>query len=191
MKQLKLISNEKNEFIFDSGGIVQTEVTLVMTNPNRNAKMILHHGSVINFISVHSSIIRVVTTDGTSCDTPILCDELVILTDSIFEGTLSMKSNRIITRGETDIKRLNLRNDAAFSLNPGTVQSFHDYRYYDTGRTMLYAEFCDYVDHLESLNFKKTPTLYGIRALHEFSRYMVLLDNKKTVNLQIGFDNIA
>lgn len=191
MKQLKLISNEKNEFIFDSGGIVQTEVTLVMTNPNRDAKMILHHGSVINFISVHSSIIRVVTTDGTSCDTPILCDELVILTDSIFEGTLSMKSNRIITRGETDIKRLNLRNDAAFSLNPGTVQSFHDYRYYDTGRTMLYAEFCDYVDHLESLNFKKTPTLYGIRALHEFRRYMVLLDNKKTVNLQIGFDNIA
>lgn len=191
MKQLKLISNEKNEFIFDSGGIVQTEVTLVMTNPNRNAKMILHHGSVINFISVHSSIIRVVTTDGTICDTPILCDELVILTDSIFEGTLSMKSNRIITRGETDIKRLNLRNDAAFSLNSGTVQSFHDYRYYDTGQTMLYAEFCDYVNHLESLNFKETPTLYGIRFLHEFSRYMLLLSNKQTVNLQIGFDNIA
>lgn len=188
MKQLKLISNEKNEFVFDYGEIVQTEVTLVMTIPNRDAKMILHNS---NYFGIKSSIIKVVTTDGTSCDTPILCDELVILNNSIFNGTLSMKSNRIITRDETDIKRLNLRNDAAFSLNPGTVQSFHDYRYYDMGRTMLYAEFCDYVDHLESLNFKKTPTLYGIRALHEFSRYMVLLDNKKAVNLQIGFDNIA
>lgn len=188
MKQLKLISNEKNEFVFDYGEIVQTEVTLVMTIPNRDAKMILHNS---NYFGIKSSIIKVVTTDGTSCDTPILCDELVILTDSTFEGTFSMKSNRIITRGETDIKRLNLRNDAAFSLNPGTVQSFHDYRYYDTGRTMLYAEFCDYVDHLESLNFKKTPTLCGIRALHEFNRYMVLLGNKKTVNLQIDFDNIT
>lgn len=193
MKQLKLISNEKNEFVFNYGGIVQTEVTLVMTNPNHYAKMILHNEKNLNsnYFGFRSSIIKVVTTEGTSCDTQILCDELVILTDSIFEGTLSMKSNRIMTRGETDIKRLNLRNDATFSLNPGTVQSFHDYRYYDTERTMLYTEFCDYVDHLESLNFKKTPTLYGIRALHEFSRYMVLLDNKKAVNLQIGFDNIA
>ena len=86
MKQLKLISNEKNEFIFDSGGIVQTEVTLVMTNPNRDAKMILHHGSVINFISVQK--------DGSHYDSTIYFygKGEVTIKNSKIEGSLGFTS---------------------------------------------------------------------------------------------------
>lgn len=90
MKQLKLISKEKNEFVLDYGEIVQTEVTLVMTIPNRDAKMILHNS---NYFGIKSSTAKRYTLEANEFGQAFLSTDLFGDSDIVRNKTIWVRKS--------------------------------------------------------------------------------------------------
>ena len=61
MKKLTLTSDEENIFFLDSKRIVDTELTLVVSEPNNDADIEIDYG---HDLIIESSVIRIVTEDG-------------------------------------------------------------------------------------------------------------------------------
>ena len=183
-KKLKLTSDKDNKFVFENGWILNTEVTLVVSNPNKPATVILNG----EFFDIRYSKIRVVKADGSPCNTPICVERFIGLIGSEFDGTLSI-SNRIFIKEESRVKRLDAHENCYLAIEPGTVESFHDYRCLDSHIEFSYAEFVDYVNKLDSMGFKEVPVFY--HSEHEYSEYvrklnknMRLLEQKQKVRLR-------
>lgn len=185
-KKLKLTSNKNNEFVFENGWIQNTEVTLVVSNPNKPATVILNG----EFFDIRYSKFRVVTADGSPCNTLICVERFIGLIGSEFDGTLSV-SNRIFIREESRVKRLDAHENCSLTIEPGAVESFHDYRCLDSHIELSYAEFVDYVNKLDSMEFKEIPVLYHNEyPFSEYdrmlNRFMRLLEQKQKVRLRFG-----
>ena len=186
-KKLKLTSDKDNKFVFENGWILNTEVTLVVSNPDKPATVILYG----EFFDIRYSKFRVVTADGSPCDTPICVERFIGLIGSEFNGTLSV-SNRIFIREESRVKRLDAHENCSLTIEPGTVESFHDYRCLDSHMNFSsYAEFVNYVKIIDSMKFKEVPVLYhNEQPFSEYyrmlNRYMRLLEQKQKVRLRFG-----
>ena len=186
-KKLKLTSDKDNKFVFENGWIQNTEVTLVVSNPDKPATAILYG----EFFDIRYSKFRVVTADGSPCNTPICVEQFIGLIDSEFDGTLSV-SNRIFIREESRVKRLDAHENCSLTIEPGTVESFHDYRCLDSHMNFSsYAEFVNYVNLINSMKFKEVPILYhNEQPFSEYhrmlNRFMRLLEQKQKVHLRFG-----
>lgn len=185
-KKLKLTSDKGNKFVFENGWILNTEVTLIISNPNKPATAILYG----EFFDIRYSKFRVVTADGSPCDTPICVERFIGLIGSEFDGTLSV-SNRIFIREESRVRRLDAHENCSLTIEPETVESFRDYRCLDSHIEFSYAEFVDYVNKLDSMGFKEVPVLYhNEQPFSEYdrmlNRYMRLLEQKQKVRLKFG-----
>lgn len=130
------------------------------------------------------------TADGSPCNTPICVERFIGLIGSEFDGTLSV-SNRIFIKEESRVRRLDAHENCSLTIEPGTVESFHDYRCLDSHIELSYAEFVDYVNKLDSMGFKEVPVFY--HSEHEYSEYvrklnknMRLLKQKQKVRLRFG-----
>lgn len=186
LKKLKLTSDKDNKFVFENGWIQNTEVTLIVSNPNKPATVILNG----EFFDIRYSKFRVVKADGSPCDTPICVERFIGLIGSEFDGTLSV-SNRIFIREKSRVKRLDAHENCSLTIEPGTVESFHDYRCLDSHIELSYAEFVDYVNKLDSMGFKEVPVLYhNEQPFSEYdrmlNRFMQLLEQKQKVRLRFG-----
>lgn len=185
-KKLKLTSDKDNKFVFENGWIQNTEVTLIVSNPDKPATVILNG----EFFDIRYSKFRVVTADGSPCNTPICVERFIGLISSEFDGTLSV-SNRIFIREESRVKRLDAHENCSLTIEPGTVELFHDYRCLDSHIEFSYAEFIDYVNKLDSMEFKEVPVLYHNELPfseydRRLNRYMRLLEQKQKVRLRFG-----
>lgn len=185
-KKLKLTSDKDNKFVFENGWIQNTEVTLIVSNPDKPATAILYG----EFFDIRYSKFRVVTADGSPCNTPICVERFIGLIGSEFDGTLSV-SNRIFIKEESKVRRLDAHENCSLTIEPGTVESFHDYRCLDSHIELSYAEFVDYVNKLDSIKFKEVPVLYHNELpFSEYdrmlNRYMRLLEQKQKVRLRFG-----
>ena len=185
-KKLKLTSDKDNKFVFENRWIQNTEVTLIVSNPDKPATVILNG----EFFDIRYSKFRVVKADGSPCNTPICVERFIGLIGSEFDGTLSV-SNRIFIREESRVKRLDVHENCSLTIEPGTVESFHDYRCLDSHIELSYAEFVDYVNKLDSMGFKEVPVLYhNEQPFSEYdrmlNRYMRLLEQKQKVRLRFG-----
>ena len=185
-KKLKLTSDKDNKFVFENGWIQNTEVTLIVSNPDKPATVILYG----EFFDIRYSKFRVVTADGSPCDTPICVERFIGLIGSEFDGTLSV-SNRIFIREESRVRRLDAHENCSLTIEPGTVESFRDYRCLDSHIEFSYAEFVDYVNKLDSMGFKEVPVLYHNKLPfseydRRLNRYMRLLEQKQKVRLRFG-----
>lgn len=185
-KKLKLTSDKDNKFVFENGWILNTEVTLIVSNPDKPVTAILYG----EFFDIRYSKIKVVTADGSPCDTPICVERFIGLIGSEFDGTLSV-SNRIFIKEESRVRRLDAHENCSLTIEPGTVESFHDYRCLDSHIELSYAEFVDYVNKLDSMGFKEVPVLYhNEQPFSEYdrmlNRYMRLLEQKQKVRLRFG-----
>ena len=183
-KKLKLTSDKDNEFVFENGWIQNTEVTLVVSNPDKPATVILNG----EFFDIRYSKIKVVTASGSPCAIPICVERFIGLIGSEFDGTLSV-SNRIFIREESRVRRLDAHENCSLTIEPGTVESFHDYRCLDSRIEFSYAEFVDYVNKLDSMGFKEVPVLYhNEQPFSEYdrmlNRFMRLLEQKQKVRLR-------
>ena len=186
LKKLKLTSDKDNKFVFENGWIQNTEVTLIVSNPNKPATVILNG----EFFDIRYSKFRVVTADGSPCNTPICVERFIGLIGSEFDGTLSV-SNRIFIREESRVRRLDAHENCSLTIDPGTVESFHDYRCLDSHIEFSYAEFVDYVNKLDSMKFKEVPILYHNEyPFSEYdrmlNRFIRLLEQKQKVRLRFG-----
>ena len=193
-KKLKLTSDKDNRFVFDNGWILNTEITLVVSNPDKPATVVILNNELFD---IRYSKIKIVKADGSPCNTPICIERFIGLIGSEFDGTLSV-SNRIFIREESRVKRLDAHENCSLTIEPGTVESFHDYRCLNSHIEFSYAEFVDYVNKLDSMKFKEVPVLYHNE--HPFSdydrrlnRYMRLLEQKQKVRLRFGtrIDNMT
>lgn len=185
-KKLKLTSDKDNKFVFENGWIQNTEVTLIVSNPDKPATVILNG----EFFDIRYSKFRVVKADGSPCNTPICVERFIGLIGSEFDGTLSV-SNRIFIREESRVKRLDVHENCSLAIEPGTVESFRDYRCLDSHIEFSYAEFVDYVTKLDSMGFKEVPVLYhNEQPFSEYdrmlNRFMRLLGQKQKVRLRFG-----
>ena len=186
-KKLKLTSDKDNKFVFENGWIQNTEVTLIVSNPDKPATAILYG----EFFDIRCSKFRVVTADGSPCDTPICVERFIGLIGSEFDGTLSV-SNRIFIREESRVRRLDAHENCSLTIEPGTVESFYDYRCLDSHMNFSsYAEFVNYVKIIDSMGFKEVPVLYhNEQPFSEYdrmlNRYMRLLEQKQKVRLRFG-----
>ena len=187
LKKLKLTSDKDNKFVFENGWIQNTEVTLIVSNPDKPATAILYG----EFFDIRYSKFRVVKADGSPCNAPICVERFIGLIGSEFDGTLSV-SNRIFIREESRVKRLDVHENCSLTIEPGTVESFHDYRCLDSHMNFSsYAEFVDYVNKLDSMKFKEVPVLYhNEQPFSEYhrmlNRFMRLLEQKQKVRLRFG-----
>ena len=186
LKKLKLTSDKDNKFIFENRWIQNTEVTLIVSNPDKPATAILYG----EFFDIRYSKIKIVKADGSPCDTPICVERFIGLIGSEFDGTLSV-SNRIFIREESRVRRLDAHENCSLTIEPGTVKSFHDYRCLDSHIEFSYAEFVDYVTKLDSMGFKEVPVLYhNEQPFSEYdrmlNRFMRLLEQKQKVRLRFG-----
>lgn len=186
LKKLKLTSDKDNKFVFENRWIQNTEVTLIVSNPDKPANVILNG----EFFDIRYSKFRVVTADGSPCNTPICVERFIGLISSEFDGTLSV-SNRALITEESRVRRLDAHENCSLTIEPGTVESFHDYRCLDSHIEFSYAEFVDYVNKLDSMGFKEVPVFY--HSEHEYSEYvrklnknMRLLEQKQKVRLRFG-----
>ena len=186
-KKLKLTSDKDNKFVFENGWILNTEVTLIVSNPDKPATVILNG----EFFDIRYSKFRVVTADGSPCNTPICVERFIGLIGSEFDGTLSI-SNRIFIGEESRVRRLDAHENCSLTIEPGTVESFRDYRCLDSHMNFSsYAEFVDYVNKLDSMGFKEVPVLYhNEQPFSEYdrmlNRFMRLLEQKQKVRLRFG-----
>lgn len=185
-KKLKLTSDKDNKFVFENGWILNTEVTLIVSNPDKPATAILYG----EFFDIRYSKFKVVKADGSPCDTPICVERFIGLIGSEFDGTLSV-SNRIFIREESRVRRLDAHENCSLTIEPGTVESFRDYRCLDSHIEFSYAEFVDYVNKLDSMEFKEVPVLYhNEQPFSEYdrmlNRYVRLLGQKQKVRLRFG-----
>jgi len=186
LKKLKLTSDKDNKFVFENRWIQNTDVTLIVSNPDKPATAILNG----EFFDIRYSKFRVVTADDSPCDTPICVERFIGLIGSEFDGTLSV-SNRIFIREESRVKRLDAHENCYLTIEPGTVELFHDYRCLDSHIEFSYAEFVDYVNKLDSIEFKEVPILYhNEQPFSEYdrmlNRFMRLLEQKQKVRLRFG-----
>lgn len=186
-KKLKLTSDKDNRFVFENRWIQNTEVTLIVSNPDKPATVILNG----EFFDIRYSKFRVVTADGSPCNTPICVERFIGLIGSEFDGTLSV-SNKIFIQEESRVKRLDAHENCSLTIEPGTVESFRDYRCLDSHMNFSsYAEFVDYVNKLDSMGFKEVPVLYhNEQPFSEYdrmlNRFMRLLEQKQKVRLRFG-----
>lgn len=185
-KKLKLTSDKDNKFVFENKWIQNTEVTLIVSNPDKPATVILNG----EFFDIRYSKFRVVKADGSPCNTPICVERFIGLIGSEFDGTLSV-SNRIFIREESRVRRLDAHENCSLTIEPGTVELFHDYRCLDSHIEFSYAEFIDYVNKLDSMEFKEVPVLYhNEQPFSEYdrmlNRFMRLLEQKQKVRLRFG-----
>ena len=185
-KKLKLTSDKDNKFVFENRWIQNTEVTLIVSNQDKPATVILNG----EFFDIRYSKFRVVKADGSPCNTPICVERFIGLIGSEFDGTLSV-SNRIFIREESRVKRLDAHENCSLTIEPGTVELFHDYRCLDSHIEFSYAEFVDYVNKLDSMGFKEVPVLYhNEQPFSEYdrmlNRFMRLLGQKQKVRLRFG-----
>ena len=67
MKKLTLTSDEENIFFLDSKRIVDTELTLVVSEPNNDADIEIDYG---HDLIIESSIIKIVTFRGVTFFSP-------------------------------------------------------------------------------------------------------------------------
>ena len=87
------------------------------------------------------------------------------------------------------MRRLDAHENCSLTIEPGTVESFHDYRCLDSRIEFSYAEFVDYVNKLDSMGFKEVPVLYhNEQPFSEYdrmlNRFMRLLEQKQKVRLR-------
>lgn len=186
LKKLKLTSDKDNKFVFENGWIQNTEVTLIVSNPDKPATAILYG----EFFDIRYSKIKVVKADGSPCAIPICVERFIGLIGSEFDGTLSV-SNRIFITEESRVRRLDAHENCSLTIEPGTVESFRDYRCLDSHIEFSYAEFADYVNKLDSMEFKEVPVLYHNEQPFSkydrmLNRFMRLLEQKQKVRLRFG-----
>ena len=101
--QTIVVRSTNNEFKFESGKIVDTKLVLIVSDPDRGARVTLSHGDYFDF---RSSTIEVATEDGMPCDTPINFFSFIAMTNSSFKGTLST-FREIVLKSNSTINRLN------------------------------------------------------------------------------------
>lgn len=184
--ETKILKSDKdNEFIFHSGMIVDTELTLVIFDPSKRANVLSLIDGAFDFVS---TTIKVVTEDGSPCDVPVNFDNPISMTDSKFEGTLSI-FNSLTLRDESTIKRLDARFCSEIIINSGdSIQSFHDYRYSDCHLPLSYGKFVNYATVIEGIENIKVPVLHCRESYRTLNRYMQKLKAKQSVRLHLDFD---
>lgn len=92
MKKLTLTSDEENIFFLDSKRIVDTELTLVVSNPDDDADIEIGYSR--NLI-IESSVIRIVTEDGSTHDYPIYFNGGALVTNSEIEGAIQFETGYV------------------------------------------------------------------------------------------------
>ena len=89
MKKLTLISDEENIFFLDSKRIIDTELTLVVSDPTYDADIEIDYG---HDLIIESSIIRIVTEDGSLHRPLIYFNGGASITNSEFEGGIQFQT---------------------------------------------------------------------------------------------------
>jgi len=91
MKKLTLTSSEENIFAFNSKRIIDTELTLVVSDPTYDAEIELDFGDTLE---IESSVIKAVTKDGSHYDSTIYFygKGEVTIKNSKIEGSLGFTS---------------------------------------------------------------------------------------------------
>lgn len=85
MKKLTLTSNEEDTFILDSRRIINTELTLIVSNPNHDTFIELIFGQSLD---IKSSVIKIVKKDGSLYRSPIYFDGDASITNSEIKGAI-------------------------------------------------------------------------------------------------------
>lgn len=178
--QTMVIRSTDNEFKFESGKIVDTKLVLIVSDPDRGARVTLSHGDYFDF---RSSVIEVVTEDGMPCDTPIMFFSFIAMTNSSFKGTLST-FKEIVLKSNSTINRLNAHGGAVITTKSGTIRHFHDYRYSEGN--FPYEDFIKYVDGIKSLNIEETPVLHHQDSYHMLHEHLRRLRKERDVRIEIN-----
>lgn len=181
--QTMVIRSTDNEFKFESGKIVDTKLVLIVSDPDRGARVTLSHGDYFDF---RSSTIEVATEDGRSCDTPIMFFSFIAMTNSSFKGTLST-FKEIVLKSNSTVNRLNAHGGAVITTKSGTIRHFHDYRYSEGN--FPYEDFIKYVDRIKALNIEETPVLHHQDSYHMLHEHLRRLRKERDVRLEINPDS--
>ena len=181
--QTMVIRSTNNEFKFESGKIVDTKLVLIVSDPDRSARVTLSHGDYFDF---RSSTIEVATEDGMPCDTPINFFSFIAMTNSNFKGTLST-FREIVLKSNSTINRLNAHGGAVITTKSGTIRRFHDYRY--SASNFSYEDFVKYVDRIKTLNIEETPVLHHQESYHMLNEHLRRLRKERDVRLEINPDS--
>ena len=181
--QTMVVRSTDNEFKFESGKIVDTKLVLIVSDPDRGARVTLSHGDYFDF---RSSVIEVVTEDGMPCDTPIMFFSFIAMTNSSFKGTLST-FKEIVLKSNSTVNRLNAHGGAVITTKSGTIRHFHDYRYSEGN--FPYEDFIKYVDRIKALNIEETPVLHHQDSYHMLNEHLRRLRKERDVRLEINPDS--
>jgi len=181
--QTVIIRSTDNEFKFESGKIVDTKLVLIVSDPDRDARVTLSHDDYFDF---RSSTIEVATEDGMPCDTPINFFSFIAMTNSSFKGTLST-FREIVLKSNSTINRLNAHGGAVITTKSGTIRRFHDYRY--SASNFSYEDFVKYVDRIKTLNIEETPVLHHQDSYHMLNEHLKRLQKERDVRLKINPDS--
>ena len=148
-----IIRSTDNEFKFESGKIVDTKLVLIVSDPDRGARVTLSHGDYFDF---RSSTIEVATEDGMPCDTPIMFFSFIAMTNSSFKGTLST-FREIVIKNNSTVNRINAHGGAVITTKSGTIRRFHDYRY--SASNFSYEDFVKYVDRIKTVMLSRNTLM--------------------------------
>lgn len=181
--QTIVIRSTDNEFKFESGKIVDTKLVLIVSDPDRGARITLSHDDYFDF---RSSTIEVATEDGRSCDTPIMFFSFIAMTNSSFKGTLST-FREIVLKSNSTVNRLNAHGGAVITTKSGTIRHFHDYRYSESN--FSYEDFIKYVDGIKTLNIEETPVIHLQDSYHMLNEHLRRLRKERDVRLEINPDS--
>ena len=181
--QTMIVKSTDNEFKFESGKIVDTKLVLIVSDPDRGARVTLSHDDYFDF---RSSTIEVATEDGRSSDTPITFFSFIAMTNSSFKGTLST-FREIVLKSNSTVNRLNAHGDAVITTKSGTIRHFHDYRY--SASNFSYEDFVKYVDRIKTLNIEETPVLHHQDSYHMLNEHLRRLRKERDVRLEINPDS--
>lgn len=181
--QTMVIRSTDNEFKFKSGKIVDTKLVLIVSDPDRGARVTLSHDDYFDF---RSSTIEVATEDGRSSDTPIMFFSFIAMTNSNFKGTLST-FKEIVLKSNSTVNRLNAHGDAVITTKSGTIRRFHDYRY--SASNFSYEDFVKYVDRIKTLNIEETPVIHLQDSYHMLHEHLRRLRKERDVRLEINPDS--
>lgn len=181
--QTMVIRSTDNEFKFESGKIVDTKLVLIVSEPDRGARVTLSHDDYFDF---RSSTIEVATEDGMPCDTPINFFSFIAMTNSNFKGTLST-FKEIVLKSNSTVNRLNAHGGAVITTKSGTIRHFHDYRYSESN--FSYEDFVKYVDGIKTLNIEETPVIHLQDSYHMLNEHLRRLRKERDVRLEINPDS--
>lgn len=178
-----VVRSTDNEFKFESGKIVDTKLVLIVSDPDRSARVTLPCGDYFDF---RSSTIEVATEDGMPCDTPIMFFSFIAMTNSSFKGTLST-FREIVLKSNSTINRLNAHGGAVITTKSGTIRHFHDYRYSESN--FSYENFIKYVDRIKTLNIEETSVIHLQDSYHVLNEHLRRLRKERDVRLEINPDS--